>query len=94
MYRRKTVSTFLHNLWEGGRVNLILLLDLAGDIKYLLTQFLSQLFNLWHIYIYIILYNIQCMGEYRRKQYLISTLHSSWKRVHVNLILLSNLAGM
>ena len=94
MYRRNTVSTFLHRLWELGCVNLILLLDLAGDVAYLMKNFHFFVFyNVARKLHSEVLNDFQCMGECRRKASSSTFLHSSWQRECANLIMLPNLAG-
>ena len=36
------ISAFLNSLWKSGRVNLISLPDLAGDVNKLMKHFPSQ----------------------------------------------------
>ena len=85
----KTLSTFLNSSWESGRVNLIFLPDLAGDVNYLIKQFPSQSVVCNPSYIWSFFNVWDSIGE----KTLSTFLNSSWESGRVNLIFLPDLAG-
>ena len=95
-----TLSAILHSTWERGRVNLILSLNLAGDVNKVMKHFPSPcvLCNpcySWWCYGQNLAIAPWAMYIWERigENTLSTILHSTWERGRVNLIFSLNLAG-